>query len=64
MEGWDALVRDMIRAMSQNPYPVPQFANLASLPAASDYSNCLACTADTHKLYFSNGTVWKEANLL
>lgn len=63
MEGWDAILRDFIARLVTTPYPVPQYANLAALPTASDYTRCLACTIDTNKLYFSNGTVWKEVTL-
>lgn len=63
-EAWDAYLRDFLAKMVTTPYPVPQFANAAALPAASSYDRCLATTADNNKLWFSNGTIWKEVNLL
>lgn len=59
-EGWDAAAKDMFRGILVNPYPVPEFANAGALPAASSYARCLATTADNNKLWFSNGTIWKE----
>lgn len=60
MEGWDAIVRDYIAAIAKAPFPVHQVANAAALPAAASYDRCLVCTIDTNKLWFSNGTIWKE----
>jgi len=42
-EAWDALLRDILAAVATTPFPVPQYANLASLPAAGSYDRCLAC---------------------
>ena len=64
MEGWDALIRDWLRSIVVTPYPIPEYANLASFPPASSYARCLAVAADTSKGYISNGTVWKEISLL
>ena len=64
LESWDAILRDFLAKIVSTPFPVAQFANFAALPAANTYDRCLACTVDTNKLWFSNGTTWKEVNLL
>lgn len=63
IEGWDALLRDVITRIASTPFPVAQFANAAALPAAGSYDRCLATTIDNNKLWFSNGTIWKEVTL-
>lgn len=63
-EAWDALLRDFLSGITKTPYPVPEYANAAALPAAASYQRCLATTADNNKLWFSDGTIWKEVNLL
>lgn len=62
-QGWDAVLRDLLAAIAVNPFPVPQFANLAALPAAGSYDRCLATTIDTEKLYFSKGGTWHEVTV-
>lgn len=62
-EAWDALLRDILAAVATTPFPVPQYANLASLPAAGSYDRCLACVVDTEKLYFSKGGSWHEVTV-
>lgn len=64
IEAWDAVLKAILDAILTNPYPAPQFADFASLPAASSFDRCMACTIDTNKLYFSNGTVWKEVSFV
>lgn len=64
MEGWDALLRDMLTAIAKAPFPVAEYANTGALPAANLYDGCLATTPSPRKLWFSNGTVWKEVSLL
>lgn len=63
IESWDALLRDFLSKIASTPFPVAQFANAAALPSASTYDRCLAATIDTNKLWFSNGTIWKEVTL-
>ena len=63
-EAWDAFLRDILSSLAVTPSPVPQYANAAALPAASSYDRCLACTIDTNKLWFSNGTIWKEVSFV
>ena len=60
MEAWDAVLRDMLTAILKAPLPVHQVANAAALQAATAYDRRLVCTIDTNKLWFSNGTIWKE----
>lgn len=62
-EGWDATIRDMASATFVNPYPVPQFASEAARPPASDYEGCLCTTPSPRKLWFSDGTDWKQVTL-
>jgi hypothetical protein len=57
-EGWDAVLRDLIDAMLKRPFPVAEYADFASLPAAASYDRCLACTSDTDTLYWSTGGAW------
>lgn len=64
LEGWDAILRDLLAAIVTNPFPVAQFVDFASLPAASSYERCLAATSSDNKLWFSNGTDWKEVDLV
>lgn len=60
MESWDALLRDILAAISVTPTPVPEYADFASLPDAASYDRCLVTTADDDALYFSKGGVWEE----
>lgn len=62
-EAWDALLRDILGALAVTPFPVPQYADLGSLPAAGSYDRCLACVLDTEKLYFSKGGSWHEVTV-
>lgn len=64
MESWDALLRDILSAVVKAPFPVHQVANAAALPSASSFDRCLVCTIDTNKLWFSNGTIWKEVQFV
>lgn len=64
MEAWDAVLRDMLTALSKAPFPVAEYANLAALPAAGSYDRCMATTIDTSKLYFSSGGTWREVALV
>ena len=64
IEAWDALLRDFLTGITRTPFPVAEYANAAALPSAASYERCLATTIDTNKLWFSNGTIWKEVNLL
>jgi len=63
MEGWDAVVKDYFGAIAQGPFAPKEYANAAALPTASAFPRCIACTIDTNKLWFSNGTIWKEVTL-
>ncbi len=62
-EGWDAILRDIASAIVSAPFPVKRYVNFAGLPAATSYDQCIAATEDG-KLWFSNGTVWKEVALV
>lgn len=64
MQGWDALLRDILNALATTPLPVPQVADFASLPAAGSYDRCICATIDTNKLWFSDGTAWKEVSFV
>lgn len=64
IEAWDALLRDFLTAICKAPFPVAEYANLASLPAAGSYDRCMASTVDTSELYFSSGGVWKKVTLV
>lgn len=64
MEAWDAVIRDILAATLKQPFPVAEYADFASLPPAGNYDRCLAATVDTNKLWFSNGTLWKEVSLV
>jgi len=57
-QNWDAEIRANFNLVFTTPIPIPRYANSAALPAAADYEDCLAMTADTHKLYHSDGTSW------
>ncbi len=59
MEGWDAVLRDIVAALVSTPLPVPRYAEVAALPAAGSYDGCLACVEDTGELYFSKGGSWE-----
>lgn len=61
-QAWDALFKDYLRALVARPFPLAEYANFAALPAANQYDRCLAVTTD-NKLWFSNGTTWKEVPL-
>lgn len=56
-QGWDAPLRDALTGIVVNPFPVPEFANFAALPAAGSYDRCLACDV-AGNLYFSKGGTW------
>ena len=58
-EGWDALINDIITALTQTPLPVAEYADSASFPAASSYDRCIVVATDTSKLYISNGSTWE-----
>lgn len=62
-EGWDAVIRDLIAAVVSYPFPVKQYDTIGDFPAASMYDRCLAATVDTNKLYFSDGSTWREVTL-
>lgn len=63
-EAWDSVLRDLIASILSTPFPVAQYANLAALPAATSYDRCMACTIDTNKLYFSDGSTWREVSFV
>lgn len=62
-EGWDANLRDLLDAAFSAPFPLKRYADFAALPAATSYDHCICSTADG-KLWFSNGTAWKEVTLV
>lgn len=62
-EGWDAVLRDIVNALTQEPLPVAQYANLAALPDAALYDRCMATTSDDDALYWSVGGAWKEVTV-
>lgn len=64
MEGWDAVLRDLIAAIVSAPFPVAQYADFASLPDATAYDRCIAATSSDNKLWFSNGTIWREVSFV
>lgn len=63
-EGWDAILRDQLAAILSGPFPVKEYADFASLPAASSYERCLAATVDSNKLWFSDGVDWQEVSFV
>ena len=63
MEGWDAILRDLLAAVLSNPIPIAEYADFASLPAAGSYDRCMATTADDNKLFWSKGGAWKEVTV-
>lgn len=63
-EAWDAVLRDLLTGIVSQPFPVAEYADFASLPTASNYDRCLACTADDSKLYYSKSGVWREVSLV
>lgn len=63
-EAWDALLRDILAAIAVTPFPVPQFADFASLPDPTAYDRCMATTADDDALYFSKAGVWEEVSFV
>ena len=63
-QGWDAKLRDMIAAILNNPFPVHEVANEAARPPANQFARCLVTTADNNKLWFSNGTTWREVTFV
>lgn len=64
MEGWDALLRDILTALAAAPLPPVAYANLAAFPAAGSYDGCLAVATDTGKLHFSKAGTWREVQLV
>ena len=60
MEGWDAVLRDLLTAVLFNPLPVAEYANFAALPDPTAFDRCMATTADDDKLFWSKGGAWKE----
>lgn len=63
-EGWDALLRDILTAIVKAPLPIHQVANASALPDPTTFDRCVVTTIDTNKLWFSNGTDWKEVSLV
>ena len=57
-EAWDAVLRDILSAVLDNPFPPAEYANFAALPAAGSYDRCFAVTLDTDILYFSSSASW------
>jgi hypothetical protein len=57
-ESWDTAINDNFAMILDTPFPVPIYANAASLPSASAYEDCLAAVQDTDSLYISDGTSW------
>lgn len=64
MESWDSVLRDIVQAIAKRPFPVVEYADVASLPSAGSYDRCLAATISPQKLWFSQSGVWKEVSLL
>lgn len=58
-QSWDATLRDLLDAVLKKPFPLAQYADFGSLPAAGSYDRCLACTANGN-LYWSTGGSWVE----
>jgi hypothetical protein len=65
VEGWDAIIdtnfTDLSTILFSQPIPLKEYALVASLPTASNYTNCLAMVNDPvagYTLYFSDGVSW------
>lgn len=63
LEGWDALIRDIVNAISNAPFPIKRYQNVSALPSAANYDHCLVATIDEENLYFSRAGVWKRVTV-
>ncbi|MCZ2418684.1 MAG: hypothetical protein LC123_02415 [Burkholderiales bacterium] len=55
---WDSTINDNFGLIFNTPLPPKQYADYASLPAASSYDRCVAMVVDENVLVMSNGTTW------
>lgn len=62
LEAWAAYINDMRDALVDAPFPIKEYADVASLPAAGSYDRCLAVTTDTSELWYSDGTSWRTVS--
>jgi len=58
-EQWDAVVDANFDLIGATPVPIAVYANLAALPAASAYDDCLAVLADVDRLVVSDNANWR-----
>jgi len=58
VQGWDATLNDWRSTLFDAPYPVPEFADFASLPPANMHDRCIAATVVDNKIWRSNGVAW------
>lgn len=58
-EAWDATVNDNHDVLTDGPFPVKEYADIATLAAVNPatHDRCIAATADG-KLWISTGTAW------
>jgi len=65
IEGWDAFMTTNIQILRDNPMPMKQYNNAASLPAAASFDRCMAFKEITSGLnpgyrpVWSDGTTWR-----
>ncbi len=57
-EDADATINNNNDKITAGPFPVMEYADFASLPAAGGYDRCLAATTSPTALWISNGTEW------
>ena len=61
-QSWDVDVNLNTGVLRDQSIPVPEYANLAALPAAGSNDRCLVITTDQSKLWKSDGSRWLPVN--
>lgn len=58
-EEWDAALDNNFALVGSTPVPLAVYANLAALPAANAYDDCVAVVADVDRMVISDGATFR-----
>lgn len=63
IESWDVLLNALNDVIALTPFPIKEYADFASLPAANLYDRCLAVTISPPAVWISDGTAWRPTGM-
>jgi hypothetical protein len=62
-QSWDTDIDDNLKAILDGPFPIKEYADFASLPAAAAYDRCLAVTISPPMVWISDGAAWRPTGM-